>query len=120
MPHITITQKEFWGNPAGTKMLISSPLEIKDYVEKIPVGQIVDIKQMREELALKHGAKITCPLTTGIFLRIVCEAALDDYAATGSIENITPFWRIVADNSPLAKKLSITQEKLQELRELGK
>jgi hypothetical protein len=119
MPFVTSTEKVLWGKPVGTKMLISSPLEIKDYISKIPKGKFVDPKEMRADLAKKHGADVACPLTTGIFLRIVSEAALEDYALTGSIENITPFWRVVSDNSPLAKKLSIPLEKLQELRVRG-
>jgi hypothetical protein len=86
-------------------MYISTPLEIDEYIKKIPYGQSISIQQMRDDLAKKNGADCTCPLTTGIFLRIVAEAAFENInSGTGS--SPTPFWRAIDPKSSIAKKLS--------------
>ena len=59
---------------------------------------------------------MACPLTSGIFLRIVSEAALDEMRSGKSIEAITPFWRLVSPKAPLSKKLSCGPEFVAERR----
>ena len=61
---------------------------------------------MRDDLAKKHNADKTCPVTTGIFLRIVSEASYEEYQSGDDLETIAPFWRIVKLNSKLAGKLA--------------
>ena len=61
---------------------------------------------MRENLAKKYKADKTCPVTTGIFLRIVSEASYEEYRSGYDLETIAPFWRIVKLNSKLAGKLA--------------
>ena len=51
-------------------MLISSPEEISEFIFTIPKGSYLSIKELRRGLALKAGADNTCPVTTGIFLRM--------------------------------------------------
>ena len=46
---------------------------------------------------------ITCPLTTGIFLRIAIEASLEQWKGEKSK---LPFWRIINEKNPLLKALS--------------
>lgn len=92
-------EKPFAGQPIGARMLISTPQRIAEFVAAIPPGKTVSVAQMREELAQAEGADFTCPLTTGIFLRLAIEADLE---TGGSL----PFWRVVEPKSPLAKKLS--------------
>ena len=46
---------------------------------------------------------MSCPMVTGIALRIVSEASYEEYNL--GLENITPFWRVVSPSSALAKKL---------------
>lgn len=96
--------------PEGGLMFIATPEIIDAYIRKIPEGRQVGVKTMRKDLALEYGAEYTCPLTTGIFLRIVAEAAYEQYLETQSIEHLTPFWRVIIPNSPLAKKLSFGQD----------
>lgn len=105
------------GMPAGVKMLISTPLEIRDYIRAIPVGQKVEILQSRKDLANRHGAEVTCPLTTGIFLRIVADAALEDLEKGASIASITPFWRVIAAKDKVAKKIACGPEFIAAQRE---
>lgn len=100
-----VTTKAFAGIPAGARMLVSSPTEFKEYVEGIPFGTSKSIPEMRDDLAKRHGAEWVCPLTTGIFLRIISEAALDELEAGKSMEGITPFWRVIAPQDKVAGKV---------------
>jgi len=61
---------------------------------------------MRLDLAIEHQADNSCPVTTGIFLRIVSEVAFENYQKTKNLTSITPFWRVVDTKMPIAKKLS--------------
>jgi hypothetical protein len=62
---------------------------------------------MRNYPALEHDADYTCPVTAGIFLRIVAEANFEKLQQGKSLEDITPFWRVVEPNSTLSKKTII-------------
>lgn len=104
--HVEVIEKPFGGIPAGGRMLVAHPLDVKAYIDAIPAGQSRTITEMRAELASRAGADGTCPLTSGIFIRIVAEAALEEIAAGKSPEQVTPFWRIVDRKSRVLKKLS--------------
>jgi len=98
-------------------MLISSPLEMRDFVASIPKGKSMTTLELRKKLAKKHGAEDTCPLTTGIFLRIVAEAALDELEEGKPVEKLTPFWRAVSPKDKIAKKIRCGPEEIARLRE---
>ena len=87
-------------------MLISSPTEIAAYLRTVPSGATRTPAELRTDLARVHGADRTCPLTTGIFLRIVAEAAWEELQAGADPGAITPFWRVIAPDSSLARKLA--------------
>ena len=111
---VKVLKKSFSDMKAGDKMLISSPKSIASYIYKIPYGEQKTIKQMRHELALSSHAHNTCPLTTGIFLRVAIEASLEGYQ---SIEgNTLPFWRLFDEKYPLVKKLGIDSNFIQTKR----
>lgn len=96
--------------PAQSLMFIATPLIIDEYIKQIPPGINVSFQTLRKDLALGNHADCTCPITTGIFLRIVAEANFEKYQQTNSLTEITPFWRVIEPNSPLSKKLSFGQE----------
>jgi hypothetical protein len=100
---------DFADIPANSNMYIATPKIIDEYVQHIPKGKKVSTLTLRKDLALENRADFTCPVTTGIFLRIVAEAAYEKYEKTNSTKGISPFWRIVEPNSALAKKLSFGQ-----------
>ena len=102
---IKILSKNIVGMSKGSKMLIANTKIIDEFINKIPSGNFVDIKELRNILAKQFDCDVTCPLTTGIFIRIVSEAAYEEYKTGKSLEDITPFWRSVDPNSNLAKKL---------------
>jgi hypothetical protein len=105
-PHTVVLDKDFAGVPAGARLLISCPMELAEHLRtQLPAGTTVSMQQLRRDLAARHGADATCPVSTAIFLRTVAEAAWDELEAGQPIEQVAPFWRAVEPGSPLAKKL---------------
>jgi hypothetical protein len=91
-------------NPRGRgKMLIPRPLDIDALVRRVQRGKLATVDQIRERLAIDAHADLTCPLTTGIFLRITAEAA-DEDASRGE-KDITPYWRVIKGDGSLNEKL---------------
>jgi hypothetical protein len=109
-PKIKRIEIDFADIPAGSTMFIATPKLIDQYIKEIGIGKRVDIKTLRKDLALEHKADYTCPVTTGIFLRIVAEANYEKLQQGKSLEEITPFWRAIEPNSTFAKKLTFGQE----------
>lgn len=117
-PHLVKTiDKKFADLEPGSTMFIATPEIVIEYVKSIPFGNISNTKQMRKDLAAEYGADNTCPVTTGIFLRIAAEAAFEELEKGASIDAIVPFWRIVEPKSPLAKKLACGVQFISEMRE---
>jgi alkylated DNA nucleotide flippase Atl1 len=80
------------------KMLIPKPLDINALIHRVPKGKLATVTQIREKLAKDAQANCCCPLTTGIFLRIVAEVAEEDLR--NGEKDVTPYWRVVrADGS---------------------
>jgi hypothetical protein len=113
-------EKDFADMPAGAKMLIATPKIVDDYVRQIPKGKSTSLATMRKDLALEYGAEYTCPVTSGIFLRIVSEAAHEQIVNRTPIGRVTPFWRIVDPDSPLNKKLSFGSKFVRDQRKKEK
>ena len=97
-------EKKFSDMKEGENMLIATPMIIDEYIKQVPKGINVNIKTLRRDLALTYNADTTCPLTTGIFIRIVSEAAYENFL--NGDRNITPFWRVVDHESKSASKLA--------------
>lgn len=109
-------EKKFADIPENSIMLIATPQVFEDYIKKVKTGKSKSIKEVRSDLAKKFKADHTCPLTTGIFLRIVAEANFEKIMKGESIEKIAPFWRVITPNSSLAKKLSFGQDFIIKMR----
>ena len=105
-PKVETLAKRFAGIAPGKRLLVATPLTVRDYIAAIPRGEGRSIQQMRDDLAHRHGADATCPTSTGIFVRIAAEAALEELAQGREPHEITPFWRLVPPESPTAHKLS--------------
>ncbi len=108
--------KPFADIPTGAKMLIPTPLMVDVYIKHIPEGCSSTLQQMRKDMAADYNADFTCPITSGIFLRIVAEAAWDDYTKGKELSRITPFWRMIDSKAPVAKKLSFGFHFIKEQR----
>jgi hypothetical protein len=110
-------EKDFADMQAGESMLIATPQIVDAYIRQIPKGTETSLAQMRKDLAAEYGADKTCPVTSGIFLRIVVEAAYEAYQNGTALHKITPFWRMINEESPAAKKLSFGTAFLKEQRQ---
>lgn len=115
-PKVVRLAKSFAGIPSGASMLVSTPREVDAFLRKIPEGQFVAPEEIRRKLAAKHGADATCPVSTGIFLRIASEAAWEEIQQGRGPEDVTPFWRAVPAGSPLASKLACGEAFLKKMQ----
>jgi len=86
----------------GRKVLVPTPLLVDGLVRKVPKGKLITVRQIREKLARQFKAEATCPLTTGIFLRIISEVAEEDLE--NGKKQVTPYWRVVKDDGGLNPK----------------
>ena len=106
-PHqVKPTPIDIAGMKAGQIMLVPTARQIDAFIRAIPAGQSIDIPAMRLELARRHRAEVTCPITTGFHLRAVAEAALEAHARGAPLEAVTPFWRVLDAKTPTTAKLS--------------
>src|SRR5215469_11888422 len=62
-------------------MVLPSPNDVEATMRGIRKGSVVPVSRIREYLAGKYAADTACPLLTGIFVRIVAEAAEEDALA---------------------------------------
>lgn len=115
-PEVEVIDKPFGGVPAGGKLFIATPMMVKEYIEHIPKGQTRTVNDMRSDFAKANGADGTCQLTSGIFVRLVTEAAMEDLAEGKTLDQVSPFWRIVDRKSPVVKKLNLDPDWLDQLR----
>jgi alkylated DNA nucleotide flippase Atl1 len=83
-------------------MLIPTALQVDTMIRKIPRGELTTLAQIRQRLARWHRVEVTCPLVTGIFLRIVAEAAEEDLLANRP--DPAPYWRVVGEDGRLNAK----------------
>jgi hypothetical protein len=111
-PHVAVLEKPYAGLKAGQRLFIADPPLLDGRIRAIPPGTLWDVATLRAELAREHGADATCPTSTAIFLRIVAERALEQAG------DPTPFWRVVAPDSPLAQKLSCGTDYIRHRRAL--
>jgi len=100
------TDKKFADIPEGATMLVATPRIVDEYIRQIPEGTHTSLQQMRKDLAAEYGAEYTCPITSGIFLRIAAEHAWEQHEQGMPVEKITPFWRMMDKKAPVLKKLS--------------
>ena len=107
-----------FGTKIGDKMLIARPLDVDALIRRVERGRLVTAEQLRERLARDFHADLTCPLTTGIFIRIAAEAAEEDLDR--GAKEITPYWRVVKADGSLNQKLpGGTEAQAARLREEG-
>lgn len=114
-PEIKKSPRKFADIPEGASMLIATPAIVETYLNQIPKGKETTLQQMRKDLAAEYHAEYTCPVTSGIFLRIVAEKAYEEY--TQGKKRIAPFWRMISAQSPAAKKLTFGTEFLKQKRQ---
>ncbi len=83
-------------------MLIPTPKLVDQIVRQVARGRLVTVGEIRRKLAADFSADVTCPLTTGIFVRIVAEASEEDRA--NGRKRVAPYWRVIKDDGSLNPK----------------
>jgi alkylated DNA nucleotide flippase Atl1 len=96
-------RRRFGSLRKSATILIPRPLDVDALIRKVPRGKLVTQGHLREKLARDAAADVACPITTGIFVRIVAEAA--EESARAGKGRITPYWRVVRDDGRLLEKL---------------
>lgn len=117
-PRLDTVPKAFAGMLAGGTMLISTPRDVAARIAAIPFGQTMTVPEFRAFLAAAHGADGCCPTSTSIFIRVAAEAAIEDMSAGRASAEVTPFWRVVDPDGPIAKRLSCDSAFIATLRAL--
>src|SRR3954465_10131591 len=84
------------------KMLIPTPMMVDEVIRGVRKGKLITTGAIRKILAERMGADVTCPLCTGIFVRISAETAEEDRAAGKA--RVTPYWRVITDKGELNEK----------------
>jgi len=105
------------GMKQGQMMLIPTPRLIDDFVRSLPAGESLDMRGLRGALAAEQGAEVTCPITAGIHLRTVAEAAYEQHKNGAALTDITPFWRVMDKKAPVTKKLACGVDFVTEQRQ---
>lgn len=85
---IAANMSKKWGT--GT-VVIPAPLEVDEFMRRVPEGKLTTINDIRAALAKKHRATIGCPMTTGIFAWVAAHAA-EEQRQKGE-KDVTPYWR---------------------------
>ena len=83
-------------------MLIPRPRDVDAVMRQAKKGKLITQSQIRNKLARASKADHSCPLTTGLFIRVAAEAAEEDREA--GKKRITPYWRTIKDDGKLNEK----------------
>jgi hypothetical protein len=107
IPHeIKRMPRDIAGMKKGELALVPSVRIVDDFIRTIRKGSSMSVKELRQALARKFRAEVTCPIYTGYHLRTVAEAACEAYACGVRATEITPVWRVLDATAPTIGKLS--------------
>lgn len=109
---ITPKMSQRWG--IGT-VVIPAPIEVDAMMKKVPKGKLITINEIRQALAKKHKATISCPLTTGIFAWVAANAAEEQRQQSkkntrlpaskrSNGGQVTPYWRTLKTEGIINEK----------------
>lgn len=111
-----VNDKKFADLEAGTTVLIPSPADIQREIDGLDAGEKIELTELRDRLADRHGADGACPVMTGMNLRVVAEVCLEALDAGVLAEDLSPVWNVVSPNSNLASKLPGGPQRIERLR----
>ncbi len=86
----------------GQWFVIGGIDEIEEMVRTVPAGEVLPADRMTAALAERHGVDFACPLTAGIFLWILANAA-EEARGDGEPDGL-PWWRVVKKGGELNPK----------------
>jgi hypothetical protein len=118
LPKRVTLDKDFAGIKAGSMLYVGTPQLIDAYVRKIPYGEVRTIVRLRNELARKNKCDATCPVSTAIFLRISAQAAIEKMKSGVSVDEVSPFWRVIESGSTIAGKIDVDGQWIDHQREM--
>jgi len=102
LPKVVNGPKKWEKRFGGRKVLVPTPLLVDALIRKVRKRKLITVTQIRQLLAKDFKADSTCPLTTGIFIRIAAEVAEEDLQA--GRKRITPYWRVIKADGSLNPK----------------
>ncbi|HJQ56683.1 MAG TPA: hypothetical protein VJ890_07245 [Vineibacter sp.] len=110
---------DFGDMKKGEIMLVPTPQIVDAFIHTIPRGASMDVRTLRQRLARKHRAQVTCPVTMGFHIRTVAEAAYEAHSQGVALDKITPFWRVLDESTPTTRKLAcgvgfVTKRRVEE------
>ena len=115
-PKIRPSPRTFSDVVEGDVMLVPTARQVDEFMRAIPAGTSMDVRTLRRQLALKHGAEVTCPVYTGYHLRTVAEAAHEALQRGAPLDGITPFWRVLDEAAPTTGRLTFGAGFVQQRR----
>jgi hypothetical protein len=118
MPESMRLDTDFAGLAAGTLRFVPTPRLIEAYLHTVPPGETRTMARLREDLARAHACDASCPVSTALFLRMVCEAAWEGISAGRPTAEAAPFWRVVAPDSPVGRRLTFDADWIRRQRML--
>ena len=109
-PKKVVLEKSFAGVAAGKTLFIGTPQIVADYIGKIPAGETMSVRKLRNRIARNRRCDAMCPVSTAIFLRIVAEYAIEEMANGKDDCQVIPFWRVIDADDKIARKLPIDRQ----------
>ncbi len=82
--------------------LVPRGLDIERLIRETTRGELLTNDIIRETLAKEQGVLLTEPMTTGIFLRIIAEAAEEERPIRK--DDVTPYWRVLKPDGSINVK----------------
>ena len=84
------------------KLLIPRPLDVERVINETKKGELLTNDIIREVLAREKSVQATDPMTVGIFLRIIAEAAEEERPIKK--DKVTPYWRVLKPDGSINVK----------------
>ena len=111
-----VNDKKFADLEPNTTTLIPSPADIQREIDDLAAGETMELTELRNRLADRHGADGTCPVMAGMNLRVVAEVCFGALDAGVPPAQLSPVWNAISPTSPLASKLPGGPERVHALR----
>lgn len=104
LPKVVEVPEKWQKSQGGRRVLVPTAMMADGEIRTVGKGKLITTRQLRRRLAKPHKADSTCPMTLGIFLRIISETAEEDRRA--GTKRVTPYWRVVKDDGSLNPKFA--------------
>ena len=102
-PRIVAIPRRMRAKLGTGRMVIPMPMDVDALIRRIPRGKLLTPSGICHLLARKYRVSAACPKTTGIFVRIVAEAAEEDRRQ--GRKRVAPYWRVVREDGTLNDRL---------------